>query len=47
MLQRYRCSPLVEKPTGVFGLLALRIRFPRQPGQGQIPTPNRTSGVHY
>jgi len=31
MLPRYRCSLLAEKPTGVFGLPALRSRFPRRP----------------
>jgi hypothetical protein len=34
MLPRCRCSLLAEKPTGIFGLPALRIRFPRRPVSG-------------
>jgi hypothetical protein len=45
MLPRYRCSLLAEKPTGVFGLPALRIRFPWWPRSGQPSEPRRTSGV--
>jgi hypothetical protein len=39
MLPRYRCSMLAEKPTGVFGLPVLRIRFPRG---GRAPEASRT-----
>ena len=44
MLPHYRCSPPAEEPTGIFGLPALKIRFPRQPGLDSLPTPKRTSG---
>ena len=46
MLPCYRCSMLAEKPTGVFGLPALRIRFPPAPGPRNRPltAPKRTSG---
>ena len=44
MLPRYRCSLLAEKPTGVFGLPAIRIRSPHWPPPEQPPAPTRTSG---
>ena len=31
--------PTGGEPTGVFGLPAVRIRFPRQPGLGEDPDP--------
>jgi hypothetical protein len=37
MLLRYHCSLLVEKPTGVFGLPALRIHFPGRPMSRGLP----------
>jgi hypothetical protein len=40
MLPRYRCSLLAEKPTGVLGLPALRIRFPRRPPSNSLPSQN-------
>jgi hypothetical protein len=43
-LPRYRCSLLAEKPTGVFGLPALRISFSAVAGVGQPFCLKRTSG---
>jgi hypothetical protein len=39
MPPRYRCSPLAEKPTAVFGLLALRIHFRGSRPLRQPPDP--------